>query len=99
MHINEGCVLQYESKYEKITIQYKRANRAKEDWQELSKSAIQTNISPDTTEVEVNDLTIDKVYNFRGLFEDKTTGEFVHIKSMNGITIKSNFLLSYTFIF
>ena len=72
MHINEGCVLQYESKYEKITIQYKRANRAKEDWQELSKSAIQTNISPDTTEVEVNDLTIDKVYNFRGLFEDKT---------------------------
>ena len=67
--------MQYESKYEKITIQYKRANRANEDWQELSKSAIQTNISPDTTEVEANDLTIDKVYNFRGLFEDKTTGE------------------------
>ena len=46
LHINEGCLLQYESKYEKIVIQNRRANK---DWQELSESSTHTNIFPDIT--------------------------------------------------
>ena len=87
MHINEGCVLQYESKYEKIVIQNRRANK---EWQDLSESSTQTNIFPNATEVEVNDLNVDKVYDFRGLFEDKTNGEIVQLNSKEKIKIKSN---------
>ena len=87
LHINEGCVLQYESKYEKIVIQYRRANK---DWQNLSESFTQTNIFPDITEVEVNDLNVDKFYEFRGLFEDNTNGEIVQLNSKEKIKIKSN---------
>ena len=87
LHINEGCVLQYESKYEKIVIQNRRANK---DWQDLSESSTQTNIFPNATEVEVDDLVVDKVYDFRGLFEDKTNGEIVQLNSKEKIKIKSN---------
>ena len=87
LHINEGCVLQYETKYEKIVIQNRRANK---EWQELSESSTQTNIFPNATEVEVNDLNVDKVYDFRGLFEDKTNGEIVQLNSKEKIKIKSN---------
>ena len=92
LHINEGCVLQYETKYEKIVIQSRRANK---EWQDLSST--QTNNFPNATEVEVNDLNVDKVYEFRGLFEDKTNGEIVQVKS-SGITIKSKFFLNQIFI-
>ena len=87
LHINEGCVLQYESKFEKIVIQSRRANK---EWQDLSESSTQTNIFPNATEVEVNDLNVDKVYDFRGLFEDKTNGEIVQLNSKEKIKIKSN---------
>ena len=87
MHINEGCVLQYESIYEKISIQYRRANK---DWQDLSESSTQTNIFPVTTEVEVNDLNVDKLYEFRGLFQKDITGEIVQLTSKKKIKIKSN---------
>ena len=79
--------MQYESKYEKIMIQNRRANK---DWQDLSESSTQTNIFPNATEVEVNDLNVDKVYDFRGLFEDKTNGEIVQLNSKEKIKIKSN---------
>ena len=46
--------------------------------------------SPNATEVEVNDLNVDKVYDFRGLFEDKTNGEIVQLNSKEKIKIKSN---------
>ena len=94
LHINEGCLLQYESKFEKIVIQSRRANK---EWQDLSESSTQTNIFPNATEVEVNDLNVDKVYEFRGLFEEKMTGELVQVKS-SGITIKSKFFLNQIFI-
>ena len=87
LHINEGCLLQYESKYEKIVIQNRRANK---EWQDLSESSTQTNIFPNTTEVEVNGLNVDKVYDFRGLFEDKINGEIVQLNSKEKIKIKSN---------
>ena len=79
--------MQYESKYEKIVIQYRRANK---DWRDLSESSTKTNIFPNATEVEVNDLNVDKVYDFRGLFEDKTNGEIVQLNSKEKIKIKSN---------
>ena len=79
--------MQYESKYEKIVIQSRRANK---EWQDLSESSTQTNIFPNATEVEVNDLNVDKVYDFRGLFEDKTNGEIVQLNSKEKIKIKSN---------
>ena len=79
--------MQYESKYKKIVIQSRRANK---DWQELSESSHQTNIFPDITEVEVNDLNVDKGYEFRGLFE-KTDGEIVQLNSTERIKIKSKF--------
>ena len=79
--------MQYESKYEKIVIQNRRANK---DWQDLSESSTQTNIFPNATEVEVDDLVVDKVYDFRGLFEDKTNGEIVQLNSKEKIKIKSN---------
>ena len=87
LHINEGCVLQYETKYEKIVIQSRRANK---EWQDLSESSTQTTIFPNATEVEVNDLNVDKVYDFRGLFEDKTNGEIVQLNSKEKTKIKSN---------
>ena len=79
--------MQYETKYEKIVIQNRRANK---EWQDLSESSTQTNIFPNATEVEVNDLNVDKVYDFRGLFEDKTNGEIVQLNSKEKIKIKSN---------
>ena len=79
--------MQYESKFEKIVIQNRRANK---EWQDLSESSTQTNIFPNATEVEVNDLNVDKVYDFRGLFEDKTNGEIVQLNSKEKIKIKSN---------
>ena len=79
--------MQYETKYEKIVIQSRRANK---EWQDLSESSTQTNIFPNATEVEVNDLNVDKVYDFRGLFEDKTNGEIVQLNSKEKIKIKSN---------
>ena len=79
--------MQYETKYEKIVIQNRRANK---EWQDLSESSTQTNIFPNTTEVEVNDLNVDKVYDFRGLFEDKINGEIVQLNSKEKIKIKSN---------
>ena len=79
--------MQYESKFEKIVIQSRRANK---EWQDLSESSTQTNIFPNATEVEVNDLNVDKVYDFRGLFEDKTNGEIVQLNSKEKIKIKSN---------
>ena len=79
--------MQYESKYRKIVIQSRRANK---EWQDLSESSTQTTIFPNATEVEVNDLNVDKVYDFRGLFEDKTDGEIVQLNSKEKIKIKSN---------
>ena len=79
--------MQYESKIEKIVIQSRRANK---EWQDISVSSTQTNIFPNATKVEVNDLSVDKVYDFRGLFEDKTNGEIVQLNSKEKIKIKSN---------
>ena len=86
-HTNEGCVLQYESKFKRIKIQCRRVNK---DWNDLSESSTQTNIFPDITEVEVKDLIVDKSYEFRGLFEDTTTGDIVQLNSKGRIKIKSN---------
>ena len=80
--------MQYESKYEKIKIQCKRAH---EEWKDLSESSTLTNIFPVETEVEVNDLIVDNNYEFRGLFEDSTTGDIVQLNSKEGIRIKSKF--------
>ena len=88
--------MQYESKYEKISIQYRRANK---DWQDLSESSKQTNIFPNATEFEVYDLNVDKVYEFRGLFKNKTNGEIVQLNSKEKIKIKSNNSLYIFFTF
>ena len=68
-------------------IQNRRANK---EWQDLSESSTQTNIFPDIAEAEVNDFNVDKIYDFRGLFEDKTNGEIVQLNSKEKIKIKSN---------
>ena len=80
--------MQYENKYEKIVIQSRRANK---EWQDLSESSTQTTIFPNATEVEVNDLNVDKVYEFRGLFEDKKNGKIVQLSSTERIKIKGKF--------
>ena len=77
--------MQYESKYKKINIQCRQAHK---EWNDLSESSTQTNIFPDKTDVEVNDLMIDKSYGFRGLFEDSTTSEIVELNSKENIKIK-----------
>ena len=62
------------------------------DWHDLSKSSTQTHDLPDDdiTEVEVNDLHVNKSYEFRGLFEDTSTGDIVQLNSEESIKIKSN---------
>ena len=80
--------MQYESKYNKIKIQCRRVNK---DWNDLSKSSTQTHaLRDDITEVEVNDLDVNKSYEFRGLFEDTSTGDIVQLNSEESIKIKSN---------
>lgn len=80
--------MQYASKYKKIKIQYRQAHG---EWHDLSEVYTQTSIIPDITEVEVNHLILNSIYDFRGLFEDSDTGEIVHFHSKGGIAIKSNF--------
>ena len=92
LYINEGCILQYESKYKNIKIQCRR-KQAEKGWCNISKSSTKISfnaVNPGITEVEVNDLTVDKVYEFRGLFEDTTDGEIVQLNSKEEIKIKSN---------
>ena len=89
LHTNEGCVLQFESKYKNIMTQCKQAHG---NWHNLSESSTQTNIFPDITEVEVNHLAVLQVYEFRGLFEETATGEIVQLYSKEGIAIKSKYL-------
>ena len=87
LHINEGRVLQYESKYNNIKMQCRR-KQAEKDWCNISKSPNKI-IKAGITEVKVNDLRVDKVYEFRGLFEDTTDGKIVQLNSKE-IKIKSN---------
>ena len=70
VHINEGCVLQYSQSYEKISIQLKLNTPYHEEWKDLLESSTRTQVHGDTTEVEVNHLSVNNSYTFRGLFED-----------------------------
>ena len=93
MQINKGCVLQYNSTYEKISIQYKLNILHHEEWKDLLESSTDTQVHGDTTEVEVNNLIVNNTYIFRGLFEDDK-GEIILLTSE--VTIKGekfNFLL------
>ena len=81
---NEGCVLQYKSNYNKIKIQCRRVNK---DWNDISESSTPTNNLAYAT--EVNDLNVNKSYEFRGLFEDTTNGDIVQLNSKESIKIKS----------
>ena len=62
-----------------------RRKQAEKDWCNISKSSISVKAGI----TEVNDLTVDKVYEFRGLFEDTTDGKIVQLNSKE-IKIKSN---------
>ena len=77
--------MQYESKYKKIKFQCREAHK---EWNNLSESYTQTKIFPDKTDVEVNNLMIDKSYEFRGLFEDSTSIDIVQLNSKENIKIK-----------
>ena len=98
VQINKGCVLQYNSTYEKILIQYKLNILHHEEWKDLLESSTDTQVHGDTTEVEVNNLIVNNTYIFRGLFEDDK-GEIILLTSE--VTIKGekfNFLLICFFL-
>ena len=86
MHINKGCVLQYNSSYEKILIQFKLNTPHHEEWKDLLESLTDTQVHGDTTEVEVNHLSVNNSYTFRGLFGDNK-GKIILLTS-EAITIK-----------
>ena len=66
-----------------------RRKQAEKDWCNISKSSIKISVNTGITEVEVNDLMIDKIYEFRGLFEDTNDGKILQLNSKE-IKIKSN---------
>ena len=87
--------MQYENKYKKIKIQCSQPHK---EWNDLSESSLNikpSKIFPDKTDVEVNNLMIDKSYAFRGLFEDSTSNEIVQLNSKENIKIKRKQLNIY----
>ena len=77
--------MQFESKFKKRRIQCRQVHG---QWNDISVSSTQTNIFPDITEVEVNDLIVNRSYEFRGLFENKITGDTVQMNSKEVIKIE-----------
>ena len=93
MHADEGCVLLYNSKYKKISIQCRQTHG---EWNPLSEASTKTTTVGDITEFEVNHLNLGYKYDFRGFFEN-ANGEILLLTSKESIKIKSN-LLQYLFI-
>ena len=77
--------MQYNSKYEKILIQYRQIHR---EWNPLSETSTETTAVGDINKVKVNHLNIGCSYEFRGLFENDND-EIVQLTSKKSIKIKS----------
>ena len=88
MHADEGCILQYNSKYKKISIQCRQTHG---EWNHLSEASTKTTTVGDITDFEVNRLNIGNKYDFRGLFENEN-GEILLLTSKESIEIKSTYL-------
>ena len=92
-HTDEGCILQYNSKYEKISIQHKQIHG---EWNPLSETSTETTTVGDINEVKVNNLNLGYSYEFRGFFENNN-GEIVQLTSKESIKIKSKILYCLLF--
>ena len=90
--MDEGCILQYNSKYEKILIQYRQIHR---EWNPLSETSTETTTIGDINEVKVDHLNIGYNYEFRGFFENDT-GEIVLLTSKKSIKIKSKIIVFHS---
>lgn len=82
-----GCVIQYNDEYKRISIQKRRPNYS--EWKEIfSDSSKQFG---NLTEIEIKDLEIGHCFQFRGLFENINTKEIVNFTTKDSIKIKGTF--------